>query len=511
MTDSSAAERPDLVSTYAYCAELNPLRMQLPFVNFGFAPPQVRVACEIGFAHGISANIHAAASNVQWWGTEADPERAAFAQQAIAASQSDVRLSNEALHEFCARPDLPDFDAVGLNGIFSWISDESRSVLVDFLRRKLKTGGVVYVSYETMPGWAAMLPLRHLLTQHASLGAGPGRATSAHIEAAAAFAEQVLATEPLSLRAFPQMQSDVAAIRSLNRHELAGEYVNPQWPAMPIAQMAQWLAPANLAYACPAHSFDQIDALNLTAEQRAIVNDIRDPVFRETVRDFIVNRAFRRDYWIKGARRLTALEQTEAARRQRFVLVEQRSRVSLTAVGALGAGAMQEAIYGPILDVFAEQAPHTVGELEEQLRPGKITLAQIVEAMLVLVGNGSMQPAQDEAATAQAAPVAGRLNAFLLEKARSAGDNVHLASPLTGGGVFVPRLEQLFLLARSRGEANPQDWAAFCWQLLSAQGHRVLKDGKPLAKAQDNIRELTRQAGEFADQRLPILKALRIA
>jgi hypothetical protein len=103
------------------------------------------------------------------------------------------------------------------------------------------------------------------------------------------------------------------------------------------------------------------------------------------------------------------------------------------------------------------------------------------------------------------------LNAFLLDKARSAGDNVHLASPLTGGGVFVPRLEQLFLLARSKGETNAQDWAAFCWQLLAAQGHRVLKDGKPLEKAQENIRELTRQAREFADQRLPILKALRVA
>ena len=43
------------------------------------------------------------------------------------------------------------------------------------------------------------------------------------------------------------------------------------------------------------------------------------------------------------------------------------------------------------------------------------------------------------------------------------------------------------------------------------QGQRLLKEGKTLETAEANLAELTTQATEFADKRLPILKALQIA
>ena len=73
------------------------------------------------------------------------------------ASGAAAKLFDQAFAEFCARPDLPDFDFIGLHGIWSWISDENRAVIVDFIRRKLKVGGVLYISYNTQPGWAAIV------------------------------------------------------------------------------------------------------------------------------------------------------------------------------------------------------------------------------------------------------------------------------------------------------------------------------------------------------------------
>ena len=49
--------------------------------------------------------------------------------------------------------DVPDF--VGLHGVWSWISNANRAAVVEFLRRKLKPGGVLYISYNASPGWAA--------------------------------------------------------------------------------------------------------------------------------------------------------------------------------------------------------------------------------------------------------------------------------------------------------------------------------------------------------------------
>jgi hypothetical protein len=117
--------------------------------------------------------------------------------------------------------------------------------------------------------------------------------------------------------------------------------------------MAKWLEPAKLYYGCSAHHLDHVDNINVTAEQQAFLNEIPDPMFRQSVRDFMVNQQFRRDDWVKGARRLSALDRAEALRAHRFFMCSDRRDVSLKAAGSLGEATMNEAIYGPILDVMA--------------------------------------------------------------------------------------------------------------------------------------------------------------
>jgi hypothetical protein len=86
-----------------------------------------------------------------------------------------------------------------------------------------------------------------------------------------------------------------------------------------------------------------------------------------------------------------------------------------------------------------------------------------------------------------------------------------LASPVTGGGIMVGRFQQLFLLAMSQGKKQPADWVQFVWQILSAQGQKLVQDGKTLETPEENLAELTAQATVFAEKQLPVLKALQIA
>lgn len=53
--------------------------------------------------------------------------------------------------------------------------------------------------------------------------------------------------------------------------------------------------------------------------------------------------------------------------------------------------------------------------------------------------------------------------------------------------------------------------ARFVWNLLASQSQRLVKDGQTLEAAEANISELERQASEFLEKRLEILKALQIA
>ena len=472
-------------------------------------------ACELGFGQGVSANMHAASSVTQWHGTDFNPSQASFAQELGQASGADVALYDEAFDAFCNRDDLPAFDYIGLHGIWSWISDANRAVIVDFVRRKLKVGGVLYISYNTQPGWAAMIPMRDLLTGHADVMGADGAGVVSRIDGALAFADQLLAANPKYALANPQIKDRIAKIKEQDRHYVAHEYFNRDWEPMGFAKMADWLEAAKVQWACSANYLDAIDAVNLTADQQALLNGIPDPMFRQTVRDFCVNQQFRKDYWVKGARKLSALEQAEQLRAQRVVLTVPRADVSLKVAGSLGEANLQEAVYNPILDALADHKVKTLGQLEQELKVSKdgasINFAQLLQAAIVLGSNGAVAAAQEDSTAQKLKKQTDKLNRHLMMKARAAGDVAVLASPVTGGGVNVARFSQLFLLARENGRKDPVDWAKFVWDILAAQGQRMLKDGKALETADEHLANLTEMAEGFASKQLPILKALKIA
>lgn len=500
----------DIDYIYGYYAEVSPLRLRLALLNAGLALPEAGTACELGFGQGMSVNLHAAASATEWYGTDFNPAQAALAREVAQASGSGAKLYDEAFAEFCQRQELPDFDFIGLHGVWSWISDENRAIIVDFIRRKLKVGGVLYISYNTLPGWAAFAPMQHLFKVHADTVGAQGDGIINRVNGAVDFAERLLATNPAYARANPHIVWRIEAIKDLNRRYLAHEYFNRHWYPMHFAKMAEWLAPAKLSYACSAGYLDHVDVLNLTTEQQVFLNEIPDAMFRQSVRDFMVNEQFRKDYWVKGARRLTALEQAEAVRAQKVILTTPRADVSLNVTGALGEAAMSEAQFAPILDLLAGHKAHTVAQIEQVVREQGVTYTTLVQALMVLTGGGHLATVQDEGQIAQARKRTERLNAYLMDKARSSDNISFLASPVTGGGVALRHIEQLFLLAASQGQ-KPTEWAHCVWQLLASQGQQLDKDGKIVESADESLSELTTQAAMFQEKRMPALKALQIA
>lgn len=510
MSDWTAGYVADVGYTFGYYPELNPLRVRLAFLQQGIVFPEFGTACELGFGQGLSCNLHAAATLTQWHGTDFNPAQAGFAQELANASGSAAQLYDEAFSEFAVREDLPSFDYIGLHGIWSWVSDDNRNMIIDFIRRKLNVGGVLYISYNTLPGWATFAPMRHLMTEHAEVIGSEGRGIVSRIDEAIEFSDKLLATNPNFLRANPLVGERMKKLKEQNRHYLAHEYFNRDWHPMHFATMADWLETAKVTYAGSAHYLDHIDSVNLTPDQQAFLKDIPDAMFRESARDFMVNQQFRRDYWVKGARYLSSLEQTEAIRATKVILVSHRPDVSLKIAGSLGEATMSQSVYNPILDLMADHKPRTLGQMEQNLQNVKLSLAEIMQAVLVLASSGHVAPVQAEEAIAKAKKQTDKLNAYLWTKARGSGDITYLASPVTGGGYPIPRFHQLFALAISMGHKQPKEWVELVWQILQAQGQRILKDGATLERAEENITELTRQANDFLEKRWSILKALQI-
>ncbi|MCX7897471.1 MAG: methyltransferase regulatory domain-containing protein [Rhodocyclaceae bacterium] len=511
MTDWTAGYVSEIGYTFGYYAELNPLRLTLPLLCAGIVPPRVETACELGYGQGMSVNIHAAASTQRWWATDFNPSQAGFAQELANASGASARLFDESFAEFCARSDLPDFDFIGLHGIWSWISDENRALIVDFVRRKLKVGGVLYISYNTQPGWAAMVPMRELLLAHGEALAAKGLGIVSRIDAALEFAEKLFATLPAYMAANPQVPERIKKMKEQNRHYLAHEYFNRDWHPMSFAKMAEWLAPAKMSYAASAHYLDHVDAINLSEEQQNLLKEIPDPNFRQFVRDFMGNVQFRRDYWVKGARSPNIFERNDALRAQRLILITPSEDVEFKVSGSRGEATLNESIYRPILELLADFKPRSLREIEQALAPKGIVFAQVLQAMLILLGKGNVAIVQDEQSAGRVKKTCDRLNLHLMHKSRASNDYAYLASPVTGGGVLVNRFEQLFLLAREHGRKMPNEWAYYAWEHLQALGQRLMKEGKALETTEENLAELTRQAKAFADKKLPVLRALQLA
>jgi SAM-dependent methyltransferase len=519
VSESDTGYVDEIAYTFGYCDELNPLRLRLPLLQAQIALPTVHTACELGFGHGVSVNIHAAGSPTRWYGTDFLAPHADFARRLADSAESQAQLFGESFSEFCRRDDLPDFDFIGMHGIWSWISDENRALIVEFVHRKLKAGGVLYLSYNTQPGWAAMLPVRELMQRHFQIASvsepdddtGAEERAQVRIKAAVDFARAVFATQPGNALVSPLLAERVEALSRESPNYLAHEYFNRDWHPMSFLQVASSLVAAGLTYGGSADYRDHVDEINLKPAQRALLADIADTSLRETVRDFCVNRSLRRDYWVKSPRTLNDDERDANLRAHRVILALPRASVMLKVRGALGETLLPETLYDPILDALDSYRPMSLFAIENCVRKRGITLTQIVEAVTLLVAMGVLLNAQDDAQISAARPLAKRLNAEICEQARHHDDVQFLVSPVSGSGILVPRVAQLFLLARLHQMQQPTQWAEFAESALRATPQPTRATAGSSSSAAVSLADLTARADRFARIHLPILQALEIA
>src|ERR1700730_3603397 len=232
--------------THGYYRELSPTLLSLALLNKGVNAAHARPLryLELGFGQGLSLNIHAATCPGEFWGTDFNPAQAANAKEIAEASGSGAHIFDLSFAELAARDDLPEFDVIALHGIWSWISDENRGVIVDLARRKLAVGGVLYNSYNSTPGWSPAMPLRHLMTLHAELAGSDAQGITGKIDGALAFTQRVVDSGAMYFRANPAVAERLKKIKEMNKHYLAHEYFNQDWEPMPFSQVAELLSPA---------------------------------------------------------------------------------------------------------------------------------------------------------------------------------------------------------------------------------------------------------------------------
>lgn len=492
--------------TYGFYGELSPLKLSLATALKSIHPPELNQPfnyCELACGRGYTTNLLASCyPQAQFYANDFNPNHIVEAQKlAQTADTKNVHFFDDSFKEFLDR-DLPSFDFIVLHGIYSWISTENRQAIVEFIRKKLKVGGLVYLSYNALPGWAVAMPMQGLMMRYKKHSSEP---ILQSIENALHFTGKLIESNAGYFVQNPALKSRYEGLKSQNRHYLAHEYFNEEWNSFYFDQVAEELNEAKLNFVGSAQFIDYIDILNLSEQAVQELNQIKDPIYREVVRDFYVNTQFRRDIFARGKVPMTPQEHIKFIENLRYALIVPLKTIKLDHTFAVGNVTFQKEVYEPICKLLAE-SPLTMKEIHNHPSLNKMPINNIYQALIVLTGIGYIHPAVDDDTFEVRQESTKRFNLGVIEKALISEEMGFLASPLIGNAVAVSPVEQLLLLAKYQGE----DGVKFVWQIFSNQGKKMIKDNKVLETPKENIAYLTELAQNFYLDRLPILEKLGI-
>lgn len=197
--------------TFGYYHEFNPLYAKFLFTYAGVDFPDMSkgTACELGFGQGVSIIINAITSDVQWYGTDFNPGQVKNAQALVAEGNIQALLSDDSFKQFAQRTDLPKFDLIALHGIWSWINHENQECIVDFIPSHLKIGGVLYIPYNTSPGFIFFEQIRHLMYQYNKTHIAASVNVGQRFMLIRNFLEQLLKVEPMTIALHPGLKDTI--------------------------------------------------------------------------------------------------------------------------------------------------------------------------------------------------------------------------------------------------------------------------------------------------------------
>ncbi|ABM61156.1 class I SAM-dependent methyltransferase [Halorhodospira halophila] len=459
---------------------------------------------ELGCGQGLGTNLLAAANpHAEFVGIDFLPGQIANARdQAAAAGLGNVTFHEASFAEAADWPAaaLEPFDYITLHGIYAWVSPANRQAIVRFIERWLKPGGLVYVSYNAMPGWAGVLPFQRLLREHAARH--PGRSDE-QVQSGLAFLQRLREAGLAYFDRHPAAPAKLDGLGDIAREAtyLAHEYLNSAAQPLYFTDVVADLAPAKLDYVGSADLVENYDVLSLPEAARAALEEVADPHYRELLRDYAVNRVFRRDIFIKGSRRGTTAQQDAALLETSLAPLLTRSEMTPVFHTNLGELTGQARIYEPLMDRLA-RGTTTLGALREATG---IELAALIQACTVLVATGQAHPAQPVADAGPARRLAKLLAARILDDE----PHGHLPAPAIGSGVAASDTEIVALSALLDGvPPRARRLAEAVWARFRPVGRRMLRDGEVLESERENLRELQQRAGAILRERLPVWQGL---
>jgi len=503
----------DLEYANGFYREQSPLHLRLICLLCGVETAAIDAGytyCELGCGTGITSLILAAANpEGRFVAVDFNPTHILYARELARASG----LSNIEFHEASFEdlvdgrgPAMPAFDFITLHGVYSWVAPEVRASIVRFMDKTLKPGGIAYVSYNAMPGWATCLPVQRLLYVAAEQG---WERSDVRMRRAVGLLSKLKEADAATLRN-NSFAKEVLRYATIEGHPyLVHEYLNGNWSPQYHIDVARDLAAAKLAYVGSADPITNYLDFMITPAQREIVGRADNPQLRETLLDICVDRRFRQDIFIRGRRKMSLARQAALLKQVTLTLSVPRQQVDFKLVVPAGEANLPPATFGPIADALAER-PRKVGELLQIAASETEHGMPAAEIIATLVSSKQALPLKDGVGAEDQA-VADRLNKVLIEQVDAFDPNsqIGLAVASLGSGVRCNFVEALVLRAALRGADDLVERAAKdALRLITSRGDRLFRDGKAVESEEDALEVVRGRVRQVTDTKFPVWQKL---
>jgi SAM-dependent methyltransferase len=276
----------------------------------GVVPPDTNqpfVYCDLGCGDGTTANaIGELYPHAQVVGIDFNPGHIRTARETSGQAGLDNVRFVEGSFSALTDLDLPDFDFIGMNGIYAWLEDAEAGAARAFVRDRLKPGGLFYVEYTSLPGKVSVQPLWGLIQYLVPPQAGESSRERARrgLDLTEALAKRGMAYLNAHRPAAAGAQSYVRGRKQDDyrvdhfAHNALASGFHPRY----VTEVADEMAEAELTYAGRCElALNEIE-LSVPPAQVPTFQDFKDqPLTVELLKDYIRNEQARHDVFAKQA------------------------------------------------------------------------------------------------------------------------------------------------------------------------------------------------------------------
>ncbi|MBP6513944.1 MAG: methyltransferase regulatory domain-containing protein [Steroidobacteraceae bacterium] len=491
----------DAEYTSHYYAELAPPHLDFAALAAGVMPPDRSGGrfryCELGCGNGMSTTILAASNpDAEFVGIDFMPVHIANSRKAARrGGLTNVQFRELSFADAC-REDLGQFDYIVAHGVYSWITPENRAEMVDFYRKFLAPGGLVYLSYNTYPGWLGISPVQKIVSEIARTR--HGRSTERAL-AGFDFAARLLKSKAATLELYPGARQQIETARNWPANYLAQEYLNEAWYPLYVTEVMRELAPAKLEYVASATLAENDLRLVVSDELAATIREQPTEELRQLVKDISMNARFRRDVYTRGGRRLSGLDQRQLLAERHVALTRAPEAITYR-VEHLGRSLNFDTPHAHAVVEALAGGPAPLGRLAAACAGAPDPLSAALEAAQVLFISNQALPVDEPRLTP------AQMNEALTSAALEDSACNAVASAL-GTGVPVTPLEMALLSVP--GSLGSLETAAEALRDIANRKGRVFhRAGKRIEGEEALAAFLTEEVGATLRNRVPAFRKL---